>query len=528
MDEKELAMKEKLKTGMPLILIVTLIAALVWIGPFLTERITYAYERGQQDATREELINLSKHDQLSALFRMVSEAVKPTVVEVRVMKLTEQVIPTLPEDFLRRFFDDGDTPFRFHFRYPPDRDRGGKKQGRTRKRLKRQFGLGSGVIVDAKNGYVLTNYHVVGEADEVEVILADGRKFEAQWVRSDMQTDIAVIKIAPDRLSEAPLGDSDVTKVGDWVLAIGSPKGLPQTVTAGIISAKGRYTRRKRTYQNFIQTDAAINRGNSGGPLVNMRGEVIGLNNSIVTSSSLSGNEGIGFAIPSNMAKRILRQLIDHGKVVRGYLGVQIADIDPQNAKSLSLPPDTDGAIVVTVMEGTPAQKAGIMIEDIIVAIDGKKTPGVNELRNIVASIAPGQSVDVEIYHDGQKRTVSVKLAPQPSEIAIGPSEEPLPDKDGPETIGIRVATMTEDLAEEYSYEKMVKGALITDVDPESEAAGEGIRKGMVITHVQGKRIETAEAFTDIVEEIKGDFIRLRVVDRRGNARMVFIERGNL
>ena len=195
-------------------------------------------------------------------------------------------------------------------------------------------GLGSGVVVDAANGYVLTNFHVVAGADQVKVALADGREFKAAWVRSDPLTDVAIIKITADGLVAATLGDSDQVQVGDWVLAIGAPQRLPETVTAGIVSAKGRNTQSGPMYQNFIQTDAAINRGNSGGPLVNMRGEVIGINNSIASISG--GNEGIGFAVPSNMAKTVMAQLVEKGKVTRGYLGVYLQDIDSQGlAESL-------------------------------------------------------------------------------------------------------------------------------------------------------------------------------------------------
>lgn len=294
------------RAWIPTTVMLGLVIGAVLLGPFLAGRITYAVEVAKQEATRQELAELSKHDRLSSLFRAVSKVVKPAVVEVRTMKKIEG---RYLDPF--RFFEDGDLPFRFRFRRPQRRS--------PQRRSIPQRGLGSGVIVDAANGYILTNNHVVGGVDKVEVILADGRKFDAQWVRTDPDTDLAVVKIAADRLVEAPLGDSDQTKVGDWVLAIGSPRGLPQTVTAGIISAKGRRTRIDgRMYQDFIQTDAAINRGNSGGPLVNMAGEVIGLNNSIISSSG--GNEGIGFAIPSNMIKQIMNQLIDTGEVVRGWL----------------------------------------------------------------------------------------------------------------------------------------------------------------------------------------------------------------
>lgn len=515
-------MSKALKTGLPVVVMLALIAAAMLVAPPAAQRIAYAVERGKQDAARTELIELSKHDQLSALFRAVSKAVKPAVVEVRVTRWIETVGP---ETHLRRFFNEENSPFRFRFR-SPEGDRGERRvPKRTRRRI---HGLGSGVIVDAENGYILTNYHVVGTADEVEVVLADGRKFDAQWVRTDPQTDLAVIRIASDRLVEAPLGDSDKAQVGDWVLAIGAPKALPQTVTAGIISAKGRYKRTPALarYRDFIQTDAAINRGNSGGPLVNMRGEVIGLSNYIVSSSG--GNEGLGFAIPSNMVRNIMDQLIGKGKVVRGFLGVGGQDVDQRAAASLNLP-DTSGVVVTAVVEDGPAEKAGIKIEDVIVAVNGKKTTNWNELRNVVAGIAPAETVKVKMYRGGKKLTLEVKLGPQPAWMAMRPGGWDKTVTPGEKKLGIRAVTMTEELAKKYGYdpEKPVKGAVITEVEEGSDAEEQGLREGLVVTHVQGKRIETGEEFVKGVADPGPDgTVRLRVVDPKGGSRMVFIKPG--
>jgi len=388
------------RTWVPLALILALLAGALLMGPSLVERAAYAAERGEQRAVRAQLAELSKADHLSSLFRAVAKAVKPAVVEIRTQKRVE--VPDfedlLPEDF----------PFRFRFRTP---------QQRSAPRLR--LGLGSGVIVDAEHGYILTCYHVVGDADEVEVVLANGRKFETQWVRSDPQTDIAVVKIAPDGLTEAPLGDSDAMQVGDWVLAIGAPHRLPQTVTAGIVSAKGRYGRGPVQYQDYIQTDAAINRGNSGGPLVNMTGEVIGLNNTIAVSSVFGGNEGVGFAIPSDLARTVMDQLIDTGKVVRGFLGILPQDLTDRHVESMDLP-GTNGVLVASVVEGGPADKAGLKVWDVIVRINGKETSNANQLRFVIADIGPGASVPVVLYRDGREMTVEVKLTTQPKEMAMG------------------------------------------------------------------------------------------------------------
>ncbi len=288
-------MKTK-KTWITLTIMIVLVAATTMFIPSLAGRIAYAVSANQNAADRANLAELSRRDQLSQLFRAVAKAVKPAVVVVQVTKKIEIEDPFDTDEFFERFFKDEGAPFRREFRRPP------------RRRQYFREGVGSGVIVDAKNGYILTNYHVVSGADSLKVILADDREFEAEWIRHDRQTDLAVIKIKADGLIDAPLGNSDKIEVGDWVLAIGSPRALPQTVTAGIISAKGRTTGRGDMYQNLLQTDAAINRGNSGGPLVNMRGEVIGINNAIFSHSG--GNEGIGFAIPSNMARNIMDQLI--------------------------------------------------------------------------------------------------------------------------------------------------------------------------------------------------------------------------
>ena len=369
----------------------------------------------------------------------------------------------------------------------------------------------------------MTNHHVVKDADEVQIVLPDGRKLGTEWVRADPDSDLAVVKTKPDRLVEARLGDSDATEVGDWVLAIGAPQRLPQTVTAGIISAKGRSRRNVNMYQDYIQTDAAINRGNSGGPLVNMKGEVIGINNMIITSSAFSGNEGIGFAIPSNMAKGIMDQLIDKGEVVRGWLGVGIQDLAPEAVESLKLP-DTDGVLVVSVIPDAPAEKAGLKLEDVIVSVNGKKTPSVNELRNLVASIKPGTEVPVEIYRKGKKKTIMVRLETRPAELSAAWEGESAIGRGPVEALGLSVATVTDELSTAFGYEDPVEGVLITRVDEDSEAAENGLTKGMLVTHVQGERVGTVEEFEEALATVKpARSVRLRVTDPSGRARLVFI-----
>jgi len=482
----------------------------------LAHHIALAVETGRQQAVVASLAEVSKQDNMSVVFRQVAKAVKPAVVVVHVkQKITYEPVP-FPEmdDFLRRFFgEDVPGPFRFHWQSPRDRQ------------PRREFyrvGLGSGVIVDAEHGYVLTNWHVVRDADEVEVVLHDGRKFDTEWVRTDKQTDLAVLKIKADHLAEARLGDSDAIEVGDWVLAIGAPEGLPQTVTAGIISAKGRTTGRGG-YENFLQTDAAINHGNSGGPLVNMRGEVIGINTAIVSRTGV--NEGIGLAIPSNMAKNVMDQLIESGQVVRGYLGVTIQNVDQGLAESFDLP-GTQGALVSAVGKDTPAQRAGIEEGDFIVAVDGKKVRNVNELRNRIAAIKPGKTVEIELYRNGEKRTLEVRIGQQPADFASAFGRG-IPGTTGGEAaarFGLKVATLDDQYAEQFGLDKRLKGVVILDVDPDSDAADKGLRPGDVITRVEGKPVETADEIRRILSSDQAKTgVRLRVKERRGGTRFVFI-----
>jgi len=504
-------MKAAIRVWIPVVLVIALACAGFYFGPQMVGRFAYAVEAGRSEAIRSELAELSKHDQLSVLFRAVAKAVGPAVVEVRVTKKLQQGVPDL-ERFFKGFGDD--WPFGPEFRTPELK--------------KREFyarGLGSGFIVDAKNGYVMTNYHVVGGADNVVVVLADKRQLKAEWVRTDAMSDLAVIKVKADNLVAVPLGDSNAMEPGDWVLAIGAPRDLPQTVTAGIISAKGRVDReRPGMYQNFIQTDASINRGNSGGPLVNTRGEVIGISNSIMSYSG--GFEGIGFAIPSNMARQVMTQLIDKGKVTRGYLGVGIQNVDENLARSFKLP-DTKGALVSQVAEDSPAGKAGIKTGDFIVAIDGSATPDVNWLRNVVAGIEPGKAVSVDLYRDGKKTTVKVTLTAQPKDMAaaLGGEEQPqAPEKTAARKFGLEVTTLTRELARKYGYSTSLKGVMITEVDGASSAAEQGLAPGTVLTHVQNKPVTTAEEFAQALEAKEAaSGVRLRIMDRSGAQRFAFI-----
>ncbi len=461
-----------------------------------------AFAENKTDRTK--LSQLNQQDTFSKLIREVVKVVRPAVVEVRVTKRLKYSSPFGDmDDFIRRFF--GDDPF------------GPRRQRPEREYLQR--GLGSGVIVDAAKGYVLTNYHVVGGADEVEVVLADERTLRAEVIGKDGFTDLAVIKISPDNLVEAPLGDSDEMEVGDWVLAIGSPRGYAQTVTSGIISAKGRKNG-TIPYQKFLQTDAAINRGNSGGPLVNLRGEVIGINTAI--SSASGGSEGIGFAIPSNLVKKVMDQLIEKGKVVRAFLGVWFQDVDAELAESFGLPA-AEGALVTEVTKGSAAEKGGIEVGDVIVSIAGEKIKTGEDLFSIVAGLSAEKEIDVELYRDGEKTTLPVKLGTRKDEFAgkAIPQEE----EENITDFGIEVTTVTDRIARQMGFRHSIEGVVVVQVDKGADAAEKGLTRGLVITHVDGKAIATAQEFRQALQGRKNaDGVRLRVLTPEGRKRFYFIK----
>jgi serine protease Do len=495
----------------------------VWYGPALMGRAAYAVVSGESRAAREALADLSKHDSMSPLFRAVDKAIRPAVVVVYVKQKVEAQFQD-PEELFRRFF--GDNP-QFRLRPRPG------TPGAPDTAPKREYfsrGIGSGVIVDAEKGYILTNWHVVNNADQVEVVTSDNRRLPAEWVRTDQATDLAVIKVKPERLIDAPLGDSDKMEVGDLVLAFGAPEGLSQTVTSGIISAKGRTTNQgDAAYQSFLQTDAAINHGNSGGPLVNMRGEVIGINSAII--SRTGGNEGIGFTIPSNMVRNVMEQLIEKGKVTRGYLGVRIQDVDEKLAKSFRLP-GTEGALVSQVADDTPAAKAGLKVGDFIVAVNGKAIKNVNELRNIVAHLDPTKAYPLKVYRGGKEITVKVTLGEQPEDMAGAFSEESPGGADGPQAakaasaakFGLKVAALDNETRQQLGYKPDAKGVVITEVAPSSDAADQALQAGMVITEVQGKPIDSPAAFDKAISAPDADSgVRLLVMDKSGGKRFMFI-----
>lgn len=398
------------------------------------------------------------------------------------------------------------SPFEEFFRDFLERNRPPNQQqqpNRPQQPQRRAQSLGSGFVIDA-SGIVVTNNHVIDGADEINVVLQDNTTLRAELIGTDPRTDIAVLRVKPERpLPAVTFGDSDTALVGDWVLAIGNPFGLGGSVTAGIVSARGRDIR-QGLYDDFIQTDAAINRGNSGGPLFNLAGEVIGINTAIYSPSG--GSIGIGFSIPSNLARNITNQLREAGRVRRGWLGVNIQQVTDEIAESLGLRNGARGALVARAQEGGPAAAGGIQAGDVILRFNGQEVREMRNLPRIVADTSVGSSVPVVVWRDGQERTVTVTVAELPAEAAQaaatpGPAAPPQTlELSG---LGLRVGPITPEARERFSLRPESRGVVITEVTPGSAAAERELRPGDVIVEVQQERVNTPQEVQERLERLR-------------------------
>jgi len=440
---------------------------------------------GSSEPVPQELLGLQS---LSKAFVSVAKEVNPAVVTINSKK-------TVKQNFRHPFMND--PFFRQFFQMPEQQDYVMR-------------GLGSGVIVNPQ-GYILTNNHVIADMDEITVTI-ERVEHEAKVIGRDPASDVAVIKIDKKNLPTIKLGDSDKLEVGEWVMAVGSPIDviLEKTVTAGIVSAKGRSLgaglgNGQLKFQDFIQTDAAINPGNSGGALVNLRGELVGINTAIVGQANI----GIGFAIPINLAKSVMEQLISTGKVRRGYLGVQIGDVDEEMAESTGLDKPR-GAYVQSVVKGGPADKAGIREDDIILKIKGTDIITRDQLTAYVASLSPDARVDVELWRNGSSNTVTVHLGERPSEESLD-SGGSVTEK--AETLGLEVQDLTPDLADQYSLPSDEDGVLITNVNANSPAERKGLQRGDLIQSVNGATVKSVREFKAAMGKVSaGSVVRIRIL----------------
>ncbi len=435
--------------------------------------------------------------QMGKAFASIAEKASPAVVGIRATKTMrassrnqldrEQTRP-FEDDLFRYFFGPRSSP-----------------RGRS-EREPRQVAQGSGFIISS-DGYILTNNHMVGGAESVMVQLADGRQAKAKIIGADPETDVAIIKIEEKGLPYIELADSDSLDVGEWVIAIGNPFGLSRTVTAGIVSAKGRSVG-IADFEDLIQTDAAINMGNSGGPLLDLDGKAVGMNTAIIGPG---GNVGIGLAIPSNMVRDIYTRLKESGKVVRGYLGVGLGDVVPDMAEFFGLD-EAKGVLITQVIEDSAAEKAGVKRDDIVVELDGQVVDNANVFRNRVAMHKPGTKVEIVVLREGKRRTITATLDARPDDSSVASDEPEVRAR-----LGMTVQTLTEELAQRLGYEGL-SGVVVTDVTPGSAADDEGIERGALIREVDRRPITNVREFNNAIEKAQARgkvllLVRIEAID---------------
>lgn len=432
-------------------------------------------------------------------FVNIAKAVKPAVVNIFSKRTGRQGqgphMRPFDDPFFRRFF--GEEFFR--------------RFERPREPMERS--MGSGVIVDP-SGLIVTNNHVVSGADEIKVLLDDKREFKAELIGTDPKTDLAVLRIEAKNLPTVPWADSDQLEVGEFVLAVGNPFGLNQTVTMGIVSAVGRARMGIAEYEDFIQTDAAINPGNSGGPLVNERGELVGINTAIFSRSG--GNMGIGFAVPSNMARSILDQLVKTGRVVRGWLGVSIQDLSPELAAQFGIS-EAKGVLVSDVLNDSPAERAGLERGDVIVGFDGKPVENPGQLRNVVAQTEVGKKALVKVIRDNRTRTVKVTVGEQPRNLARAGIQEPGKSATPAGLLsGIEVRDLDSNWASRLGLARKERGVVVVRVRPDGAAEGAGVREGDIILEINRQTVADLEDYERVAGELGQHQVVLLLIKRQG------------
>ncbi|HUU17467.1 MAG TPA: Do family serine endopeptidase [Sedimentisphaerales bacterium] len=424
--------------------------------------------------------------QMGKAFAYIAEKASPAVVSLKSERTVTREYPSMQDMPFGEPFSD---PFEFFFRRRSPRQRPQQRQYQEPRTAQ-----GSGFIISA-DGYILTNNHMVEGAEKVEVELTDGRQFTAKIIGTDSDSDVAVVKIDARDLAYLELADSDTLEVGEWVLAIGNPLGLSHTVTAGIVSAKGRSGFGLAELESFIQTDAAINFGNSGGPLINLDGKVVGINTAIAGST---GNIGIGFAIPINMAKHAYEQLVESGTVERGFLGVVVMDLTSETAPFFGLEKNAKGVLIPEVTEGSAADKAGIKHNDVVLELNGKPVESRDAFRNQIAMFKPDSQIQLVVWRDGKRKPLTVKLDKRP------PTEE-ITGELSPETInelGFTVEDITDELAGRYGY-KGQSGVVVKEVESGSQAEQKGIAPGALIKEVNQQKVGNTREFNDAIKKAR-------------------------
>jgi serine protease Do len=443
-------------------------------------------------------------------FAPVVKSVLPDVVNISTSKTVKASemnqnqfdMPDGMPPFFQQFF--GQQPGPHGRQFGPDSENRAPRQ-----RDQREDSLGSGVIV-SPDGYILTNNHVIDGATDVRVTLADKKQLKATVVGTDPKTDIAVLKVEGSGYPAITIGDSSKVQIGDYALAIGDPFGVGQTVTMGIISAMNRGNLGIEDYEDFIQTDAPINPGNSGGALINDRGELVGINTAILSHGS-GGNEGIGFAIPINMARSVMTQILDHGKVNRAYLGIMVQDITPGISKAMNLK-DMKGVLVGDVSPEGPAKRSGVQRGDVILEINGKKMEDSRQLRNTVSMMDPTATVTLKLMRDGSAKDVTVKLGELPTDKEQAKTEEGSSDK---ALDGVTVENLDAQTARQLGLSAATSGVVVTDVDPSSQLASAGLRRGDVIQEVNHQPVKNVAQFEEAIRKAGSN--PLLLVNRKGS-----------